>query len=124
MLMKSKRPTQTALSIPAFGHLLGLSSARIYQIMGANRGPKTQGYGRQSAIPLDSAITWIEGELQTLYRTGGSPQRRRRYEDAARTLRVERVLERAQARQRQQRFGFADRRRYYTSGYDHQEATP
>jgi predicted DNA-binding transcriptional regulator AlpA len=99
MLMQSKT---AALSIPAFGALLGLSSARIYQIMAANRGPKTRGYGRQTGIPLDSAIVWIEGELQRLYATGGSPQRRRRYEDAARTLRVERAFNRAAQRRRAQ----------------------
>jgi predicted DNA-binding transcriptional regulator AlpA len=120
MLMPSK---STALSIPAFARLLGLSSQRMYQLLGANRGPKTRGHGRQSAIPLDSAISWIEAELHTLYATGGSPQRRRRFEDALRELRVQRVFERAQARQRQQRFGFSERQRHYiTMRYDH-EAT-
>jgi hypothetical protein len=112
----------TALSIPALASLLGVSSQRMYQLLAANRGPKTRGHGRQSCIPLDAAITWIEGELRTLYATGGSPQRRRRYEDALRELRVQRVFERAQARQRQQRFGFSERQRHYiTMRYDHQE---
>lgn len=83
-----RKPTTPTITLPQLSKLLGEPERTFYRRYPEARGP----------LPLDQAITWIEGNLRAFYAAPARARKIRRYEDAVRELRVQRALHRIEAR--------------------------